>query len=152
MANDAGRQKKEANMRLMVKAIEEHGVVGEALKDVGISRRTFERWKKEELGYVDLVKGAETSYGESLVVISTNAVKEALINGSSKHDTLAMYLMNGFLPERFKPIAAVSDEAAKDMIEEMREIARENEKQLINNALPEQIEDTLTNILKDKQQ
>ena len=96
MANDAGRQKKEANMRLMVKAIEEHGVVGEALKDVGISRRTFERWKKEELGYVDLVKGAETSYGESLVVISTNAVKEALINGSSKHDTLAMYLMNGF--------------------------------------------------------
>ena len=38
------------------------------------------------------------------------------------------------------------------MIEEMREIARENEKHLINNALPEQIEDTLTNILKDKQQ
>ena len=134
------------NKQLLLKAVEEWGGNAKALKVAKISRRTYFRWLRDDPEFADDLEQAKMAFGEHMLEVAIERVRNPDKNRGS--DVLLISLLNAYLPKIFKPQTIVGEDSARELITEWRQAARRE----IGNqeALPENIEETLDSILDKK--
>lgn len=134
------------NKKVLLQAVEEWGGNARALKASTVSQSTYYRWLREDPGFADDLEQAKVAFGESMLAVAIDRVRNPDKNRGS--DVLLIALLNAYLPMIFKPQTIVGEDSARELITEWRQAARrEVDRQ---EALPEHIEETLDSILDKK--
>lgn len=134
--------------KLLLKAIKEYGGIIKARDEVGIPRSTFYQWQKQDQIFKEDVVEAKQSFGESMLQIAIDRIKNP--DKGKGSDVLLIAVLNAYMSSTFRPTGANdSDTRVQDMVQEMREIAIKSEK-AERSSLSEVVEDTLDNILAKK--
>ena len=134
------------NKQLLLKSVEEWGGNSKALKAATITQRTYNRWLREDPGFVDDLEQAKVAFGENMLAVAIDRVRNPDKNRGS--DVLLIALLNAYLPKVFKPQTIVGEDSARELITEWRKAARRETGS--QEALPENIEETLDSILDKK--
>ena len=142
-------QKTIANKKALIKAVEEFGGNMKALKSAGVAHRTYNRWVKEDPEFKDNLEKARVAFGESMLEIAIDRIKNP--DKGKGSDVLLIAILNAYMSHVFKPTTVVGEDTAKELITEWRKAARSDAMNKIENPLPEKMEDTLDDILSKKQ-
>ena len=134
------------NKQLLLQAVEQWGGNTKAMKAASISRDTYFRWIRDDPSFVEDLEHAKKAFGENMLAEAIDRVRNPDKNRGS--DVLLISLLNAYLPAIFKPQTIVGEDSARELISEWRQAARRE----IGNqeALPENIEETLDSILEKK--
>jgi len=134
--------------KLLLEAIKEYGGFIIARDKVGVPRSTYYQWLKEDETFKDAVHEAKESFGESMLQIAIDRLRNP--DKGKGSDVLLIAVLNAYMSSTFRPTGANdSDTRVQDMVQEMREIAIKSEK-AERSPLSEVVEDTLDNILDKK--
>tara|TARA_R100001594_G_scaffold93035_1_gene127389 strand:+ start:2028 stop:2477 length:450 start_codon:yes stop_codon:yes gene_type:complete len=134
--------------KLLLEAIKEYGGFIIARDKVGVPRSTYYQWLKEDETFKDAVHEAKESFGESMLQIAIDRLRNP--DKGKGSDVLLIAVLNAYMRSTFRPTGANdSDTRVQDMVQEMREIAIKSEK-AERSSLSEVVEDTLDNILAKK--
>tara|TARA_R100000808_G_scaffold12457_1_gene31003 strand:- start:180 stop:629 length:450 start_codon:yes stop_codon:yes gene_type:complete len=134
--------------KLLLEAIKEYGGFIIARDKVGVPRSTYYQWLKEDETFKDAVHEAKESFGESMLQIAIDRLRNP--DKGKGSDVLLIAVLNAYMSSTFRPTGANdSDTRVQDMVQEMREIAIKSEK-AERSSLSEVVEDTLDNILAKK--
>ena len=134
--------------KLLLEAIKEYGGFIIARDKVGVPRSTYYQWIKEDETFKDAVHEAKESFGESMLQIAIDRLRNP--DKGKGSDVLLIAVLNAYMSSTFRPTGANdSDTRVQDMVQEMREIAIKSEK-AERSSLSEVVEDTLDNILAKK--
>ena len=134
--------------KLLLEAIKEYGGFIIARDKVGVPRSTYYQWLKEDETFKDAVHEAKESFGESMLQIAIDRLRNP--DKGKGSDVLLIAVLNAYMSSTFRPTGANdSDTRVQDLVQEMREIAIKSEK-AERSSLSEVVEDTLDNILAKK--
>ena len=142
-------EKKRRNQVLLISAVEEFGGNMKALKQAGISQRTYNRWLKDDPEFKDNLEKAKITFGESMLEVAIDMIRNP--DKGKGGDILLISLLNAYMSHIFRPTTVVGEDTAKELITEWRKAARADVKNNAENPLPAKMEDTLDDILNKKQ-
>ena len=142
-------EKKRRNQVLLISAVEEFGGNMKALKQAGISQRTYNRWLKDDPEFKDNLEKAKITFGESMLEVAIDRIRNP--DKGKGGDILLISLLNAYMSHIFRPTTVVGEDTAKELITEWRKAARADVKNNAENPLPAKMEDTLDDILNKKQ-
>ena len=134
--------------KLLLKAIKEYGGIIKARDEVGIPRSTFYQWQKQDQIFKEDVVEAKQSFGESMLQIAIDRIKNP-DKGKGSY-VLLIAVLNAYMSSTFKPGAADdNNEIVRDWIEELRDKFKADK---LRNETPlsQPVEETLDSILDKK--
>ena len=134
------------NKQSLLQAVEEWGGNTKALKAANVHQTTYNRWLRDDPEFADDIEQAKTAFGEKMLEVAIERVRNPDKNRGS--DVLLISLLNAYLPKVFKPQTIVGEDSARELITEWRQAARREIGS--QEALPENIEETLDSILEKK--
>ena len=137
------------NKAKLIKAVEEFGGNMKAIRAAEISQRTYNRWLKDDPEFKENLEKAKVAFGESMLEIAIDRIKNP--DKGKGGDILLISLLNAYMSHVFKPTTVVGEDTAKELITEWRKAARADVRNIVENPLPEKMEDTLDDILSKKQ-
>ena len=134
--------------KLLINAIKEYGGFIIAREKTGVPRSTYYQWIKEDETFKEDVYEAKQSFGESMLQIAIDRLKNP--DKGKGSDVLLIAVLNAYMSSTFRPDGEDQGEnPMKDMIQELRSMAR-GEKKDKDTSLSEVVEDSLDNILSKK--
>ena len=142
-------EKKRRNQLLLISAVEEFGGNMKALKQAGISQRTYNRWLKDDPEFKDNLEKPKITFGERMLEVAIDRIRNP--DKGKGGDILLISLLNAYMSHIFRPTTVVGEDTAKELITEWRKAARADVKNNAENPLPAKMEDTLDDILNKKQ-
>ena len=93
-----------------------------AAEGVGTSRRSIRRWVAEDtFGFTEKYDAAQSDFKDSLIEMAMNRLNEQKATDSP---LLLITMLNAYIPEKFRPTTASTEEVAKDTIKELRTLAK----------------------------
>ena len=96
--------------------------VKSAAEGTGISRRTVQLWvKADKFGFTERFDGAQSDFKDSLIEMAMGRLNE---QKPSDSPLLLITMLNAYIPEKFRPTSASTEEVAKDTIKELRTLAK----------------------------
>ena len=134
--------------KLLLKAIKEYGGIITARDEVGIPRSTFYQRQKHDQIFKEDVLEAKQSFGESMLQIAIDRIKNP--DKGKGSDVLLIAVLNAYMSSTFKPGAADdNNEIVRDWIEELRDKFKADK---LRNETPlsQPVEETLDSILDKK--
>ena len=152
MNNEERKVARQKRMEIFLKAYEEWGTIRKSCEVAGISRDAYLRWRIEDLEFVRRFDSVKEAFAESLESIAFERVKNP--DKGKGSDVLLLGLLNANMPAKYRPQIAVNEDSAKELIFEWRkaakEIIKDSPKGNTNEPLPEDVEKTLSEILKKR--
>ena len=134
--------------KLLLEAIKEYGGFIIARDKVGVPRSTYYQWLKEDETFKDAVHEAKESFGESMLQIAIDRLRNP--DKGKGSDVLLIAVLNAYMSSTFKPGAADdNNEIVRDWIEELRDKFKADK---LRNETPlsQPVEETLDSILDKK--
>ena len=93
-----------------------------AAVSAGTTRWTVRRWLDEDrYGFADRFGHAQADFKDSLIEMAMGRLQE---QKASDSPLLLITMLNAYIPEKFRPTAAATEEVAKDTIKELRTLAK----------------------------
>ncbi len=136
------------NKQVLLAAVEQYGGNTKAMKAAGISKQTYYSYIRNDPDFKEDLEQAKITFGESMLEIAIDRVKNP--DKGKGGDILLISLLNAYMSHVFKPTTVVGEDTAKELITEWRKAARSDAKQKSEQPLPENMEDTLDDILNKK--
>jgi hypothetical protein len=136
------------NKQVLLAAVEQYGGNTRAMKAAGISKQTYYSYIRNDPDFKEDLEQAKITFGESMLEIAIDRVKNP--DKGKGGDILLISLLNAYMSHVFKPTTVVGEDTAKELITEWRKAARSDAKQKSEQPLPENMEDTLDDILNKK--
>ena len=136
------------NKQVLLAAVEQYGGNTKAMKAAGISKQTYYSYIRNDPDFKEDLEQAKIAFGESMLEIAIDRVKNP--DKGKGGDILLISLLNAYMSHVFKPTTVVGEDTAKELITEWRKAARSDAKQKSEQPLPENMEDTLDDILNKK--
>ena len=97
----------------------ELGSIRAAVKEMGLNRRTVNRWIKGDVqGFKERFEEAKHNFREMLQDLAVNRVKE---QGSKDNPILLITLLNAHWGEKYRPQTVAVDATAKEVLSELRD-------------------------------
>ena len=97
----------------------ELGSIRAAVKEMGLNRRTVNRWIKGDVqGFKERFEEAKHNFREMLQDLAVNRVKE---RGSKDNPILLITLLNAHWGEKYRPQTVAVDDTAKEVLSELRD-------------------------------
>ena len=129
--------------KLFLEAYEEHGTIHAACAHTRISRDTYNRWVREDVNnFKELGKNSELNFAEGIEQVVFRRAMEP-----NAPPVIQMFVLNGLLPDKYRPQAQPVDETAKDVMKKLKYAFKElkfTEKPAEESAtVDQQIEDIL---------
>ena len=88
----------------------------------GIKYRAVMRWLKDNIyGFADRLEEADLEFCENLEQLALERVK---MQTAQSNPVLMIALLNANLPSKYRPTVVVADETAKDVMRELRTLAK----------------------------
>lgn len=88
----------------------------------GTTRWTVKRWLDEDrYGFTDRFGHAQADFKDSLIEMAMGRLQE---QKASDSPLLLITMLNAYIPEKFRPTTASTEEVAKDTIRELRTLAK----------------------------
>lgn len=137
-------------MTLFVAALKEWGTVKKACELADVTRRTYNRWLVERVGFTEKVKDALDDFADSWEDICIERVKNPTRHTGS--DSLAFNMLVGLKRNKYGAHVIVENDAGKVLLDEFRkQVKREKEnRNYESEELSEPIERTLEEVLQQK--
>ena len=89
----------------------------------GVSPSTISKWLREDyLEFKQRYDEADTAFCEGLEQLALERVK---MQDSKSNPVLLITLLNANLPEKYRPSAIMTDDTAKDVLSQLRKLAKE---------------------------
>ena len=89
----------------------------------GVSPSTISKWLREDyLEFKQRYDEADTAFCEGLEQLALERVK---MQDSKSNPVLLITLLNANLPEKYRPTAVMTDDTAKDVLTQLRKLAKE---------------------------
>ena len=136
------------NKKVLLAAVEQYGGNTRAMKAAGISKQTYYSYIRNDPDFKEDLEQAKITFGESMLEIAIDRVKNP--DKGKGGDILLISLLNAYMSHVFKPTTVVGEDTAKELITEWRKAARSDAKKKSEQPLPENMEDTLDDILNKK--
>ena len=136
------------NKKVLLAAVEQYGGNTRAMKAAGISKQTYYNYIKNDPEFKENLEHAKLAFGESMLELAIDRVKNP--DKGKGGDILLISLLNAYMSHVFKPTTVVGEDTAKELITEWRKAARSDAKKKSEQPLPENMEDTLDDILNKK--
>tara|TARA_R110002096_G_scaffold306135_1_gene500883 strand:+ start:777 stop:1259 length:483 start_codon:yes stop_codon:yes gene_type:complete len=136
------------NKKVLLAAVEQYGGNTKAMKAAGISKQTYYSYIRNDPDFKEDLEQAKIAFGESMLEIAIDRVKNP--DKGKGGDILLISLLNAYMSHVFKPTTVVGEDTAKELITEWRKAARSDAKKKSEQPLPENMEDTLDDILNKK--
>ena len=93
-----------------------------AAKASGTTRWSVKRWiDGDKFGFKDRFESAQSDFKDSLIERAMNRLEE---QKASDSPLLLITMLNAYIPEKFRPTTASTEEVAKDTIRELRTLAK----------------------------
>ena len=93
-----------------------------AAKAAGTTRWSVKRWiDGDKFGFKDRFESAQSDFKDSLIERAMNRLEE---QKASDSPLLLITMLNAYIPEKFRPTTASTEEVAKDTIRELRTLAK----------------------------
>ncbi len=97
----------------------ELGSIRAAVKEMGLNRRTVNRWMKDDVqGFKERFEEAKHNFREMLQDLAVNRVKE---QGAKDNPILLITLLNAHWADKYRPQTVAVDDTAKEVLGEMRD-------------------------------
>ena len=97
----------------------ELGSIRAAVKEMGLNRRTVNRWMKDDVqGFKERFEEAKFNFREMLQDIAVNRVKE---QGSKDNPVLLIALLNAHWADKYRPQTTSVDDTAKEVLSDLRD-------------------------------
>ncbi len=97
----------------------ELGSIRAAAKEMGLNRRTVNRWVKGNVqGFKERFEESKHNFREMLQDLAVNRVKE---QGAKDNPILLITLLNAHWGEKYRPQATNVDDTAKEVLSELRD-------------------------------
>ena len=129
LAGKTNKERKESAARrksLFLSAYEEWGTIRKAAVIAGISRETYTRWHSKDLEFANAMVTAKRAFGETLEELALDRVKHP--DKGKGSDVLLLGMLNANMSEKYRPSIAMNEDAAREVIAELRKIAKEKPK------------------------
>ena len=107
--------------RVFLLAMHDGGTVRQACKSAGVKRESVRTWIKTDDEFSKEYDVARLSFAELLEDMAYERVKNP--DKGKGSDVLLMFLLNGNMPEKYKPQVAAGGESAKELISMFRKAA-----------------------------
>jgi len=104
--------------RLFLEGIAHTGTISKGCSYAGVSRVTAHHWMKDP-DFAEQVSDARMEVGEQLEETALSLVRDPAT--SVRSQVLLMFLLNGNMPQKYRPAAVMQEDAAKDLMKELRE-------------------------------
>ena len=89
----------------------------------GVSYRTTMKWQSSnEFGFTERLEDADFMFCENLEQLALDRVK---MQDAKANPVLLITLLNANLPQKYRPSVVVTDDAAKDVLSQLRTIAKD---------------------------
>ena len=93
-----------------------------ASQGANTTRWSVKRWVDDDLlGFRDRFDSANADFKDSLIEMAMHRLNEQKATDSP---LLLITMLNAYIPEKFRPTSASTEEVAKDTIKEMRTLAK----------------------------
>jgi|TARA_R100000306_G_C4326470_1_gene117938 hypothetical protein len=90
----------------------------------GVKYRTVMKWQKENyFGFMDRLQEADLLFCEGLEQLALERVK---MQDAKSNPVLLITLLNANLPNKYRPTVVMNDDTAKDVLRELRTMAKSN--------------------------
>ena len=97
----------------------ELGSIRAAVKEMGLNRRTVNRWMKDDVqGFKERFEEAKHNFREMLQDLAVNRVKD---QGPKDNPILLITLLNAHWADKYRPQTVAVDDTAKEVLGEMRD-------------------------------
>ena len=116
----------------------------------GVSYRTVMKWQSSnEFGFTERLEDADIIFCENLEQLALDRVK---MQDAKANPVLLITLLNANLPQKYRPSVVMSDDAAKDVLKELRSIAKDAPDPIPDDSSSEELSalDQVNSILSDK--
>ena len=135
---------------VFLKAYEKFGVITRACESIGLHRDTVRKWKTHDwYGFRERFFDSHMVFTESLEELAINRVK---VQKPSDNPTLLIALLNANHPDKYRPQSGTTDEAARDLMVEMKKSFKNlsNEEIIVESEVTE--EDEVNKLLEGKKE
>ena len=124
------------------------GTIMRSCASTGIPRRTYRRWVSDDPEFRDAVEVARLEFGEYLEGVAL----ERVLNPDKGHgtDVLLITMLNANNPQKYRPQGIQEQDAARELLGELRRLGREVKVEGKVEELAAPIERTLTEILEKR--
>ena len=132
--------------RLFLKGIANTGTIIRGCEYAGISRETARLWMKDP-DFAEQVSESRMEVGEQLEETALSLVRDPAT--AVRSQVLLMFLLNGNMPQKYRPDAVMQEDTAKDLMKELRETMKNaKDKDVAETKTPEStVEEQLQEIL-----
>ena len=132
--------------RLFLKGIANTGTIIRGCEYAGISRETARLWMKDP-DFAEQVSESRMEVGEQLEETALSLVRDPAT--AVRSQVLLMFLLNGNMPQKYRPAAVMQEDTAKDLMKELRETMKNaKDKDVAETKTPEStVEEQLQEIL-----
>ena len=132
--------------RLFLKGIANTGTIMRGCEYAGISRETARLWMKDP-DFAEQVSESRMEVGEQLEETALSLVRDPAT--AVRSQVLLMFLLNGNMPQKYRPAAVMQEDTAKDLMKELRETMKNaKDKDVAETKTPEStVEEQLQEIL-----
>ena len=114
----------------------------------GVSPSTISKWLREDyLEFKQRYDEADTAFCEGLEQLALERVK---MQDSKSNPVLLITLLNANLPEKYRPSAIMTDDTAKDVLSQLRKLAKETPPSKTKEEKEESALEQVDKILKSK--
>jgi|TARA_R100001594_G_scaffold136768_1_gene179323 hypothetical protein len=144
--NDAVRIRQDLFLRMYEKI----GVITRTCESVGLHKDTVRVWKTNDIqGFRQRFLDAHMTFTESLEELAYDRVKQ---QKPSDNPTLLIALLNANHPDKYRPQSGATDEAARDLMVEMKKSFKNlsNEEIIVESEVTE--EDEVNKLLEGKKE
>ena len=115
-------QKTKRNQDAFLRIYSQGASIKSAATGAGINRRQVSRWVAgDNFGFTERFDAAQADFKDSLIEMAMNRLQE---QKSSDSPLLLITMLNAYIPEKFRPTSASTEEVAKDTIKELRTLAK----------------------------
>ena len=89
----------------------------------GVTYRTAMKWQKtNEFGFIERLEEADLMFCEGLEQLALERVK---MQDAKANPVLLITLLNANLPNKYRPTVVMNDDAAKDVLKELRSLSKD---------------------------
>ena len=118
-----GQRKTYRRQSKFLKVYEETRSRSVSTRYAGVSPSTVSKWLREDyLEFKQRYDDADTAFCEGLEQLALERVK---MQDSKSNPVLLITLLNANLPEKYRPSAIMTDDTAKDVLSQLRKLAKE---------------------------
>ena len=143
-----GQRKTYRRQTKFLKVYEETRSKSVSASYAGVSPSTISKWLRED--YLEFKQRYDESYTAFCEGLEQLALERVKMQDAKSNPVLLITLLNANLPEKYRPSAIMTDDTAKDVLSQLRKLAKETPPSKTKEEKEESALEQVDKILKSK--